>query len=196
MKVKVELHPIDRNLHQVWASAVFKEGEQYVPGAETETYVFLTPGAAPRAAAPPPVPVRPQTPPQPQSPPPPPVPPQRGTQLGVTLELMTPTSQGFCATDTPWLLGERYLEDGARLPSGGCVALEAQVSAPARVFLVGQDPQGRLRRLFPSTCAELGRFSNSLTAEEVFRFPPRGNPACRPWSCRDRPGPSGCTRWR
>ncbi len=43
VKVIAEALPIHGDLYQVWVSARYKEGKIYVPGTETEAYVYLDP---------------------------------------------------------------------------------------------------------------------------------------------------------
>lgn len=45
ISVAINLHAVHNGLYQVWATAKFREGDKYVPGAETEAYVFLNTAA-------------------------------------------------------------------------------------------------------------------------------------------------------
>ena len=63
-----------------------------------------------------------------------------------------------------------------RLPSGGCLAVEIIVSAPAYVFLVGQDAEGELTVLFPSDCPVFSRIDGLLRPGDPLRFPPLSDP--------------------
>lgn len=167
--VRIDVRAIHGPLYQVWASARDRQGAVRLPGVETETYVSLD-GVLADSIGPPPVE---STAPEPI---PRPEPPDSGSLIW-ELKLVAPPSQTLCNTDSPWILGERDLENDERLPSGGCLAVDVSLSKPAYLFLIGLDGSGRLRRLFPSSCEEFSGLDNFIDdeAEESFRFPPRGH---------------------
>lgn len=41
--VDARVHPVHGGLHQVWGAARYKDGKKYLPGTETEAYVYLKP---------------------------------------------------------------------------------------------------------------------------------------------------------
>lgn len=177
--IKTDIHPIHGGLYQVWVSALYKDGDQYVPGTETEAYVRMgTDGAI--AAKPQPQTARRASAPVERA--------RKSRSLIESFGLLTPISQAFCSTDTPWILGERYLTDGAHLSTGGCVAVSVSVAAPARIYLIGQNPQGHLTRLFPSQCHGFAILNNRIQTGEPFRFPPLSGAGPRALIIEDAPG--------
>ena len=108
-----------------------------------------------------------------------------------SFRLITPLAQAFCSTDTPWLLGERELPEDARLPSGGCMAVEVGMKKAARLYLFGQDETGRLKRFFPSTCEQFQATGNPITADAPLRFPPYSDSGIQVLDLDETPG----TEW-
>ncbi|MBW1816499.1 MAG: DUF4384 domain-containing protein [Deltaproteobacteria bacterium] len=161
-RVRMEVHAIHEGLYQVWASAMYKAQDQFVPGAETEAYAESAPGAA--AVESPPGPIRVST-------------GARRTPLPAlplisAFNLVTPLSQAYCGTETPWRGGERYLPEGHHLPAGGCIAVETALNRPGRIYLIGQDGRSQLTRLYPSSCEAFKRMRRLLYPGESLRFPP------------------------
>lgn len=178
--VVTEIHCIHQNLYQVWVSARHRQGEKYLPGAETEAYVLVD------SQKPAPViSTRPGRPPEPA------IPLQRAKivpSLISSFDLLTPLNQAFCETDTPWINGERLLESHEHLPSGGCLALEMSLSAPAYVFLVGQNADGDLTHMFPSDCPALRKIDALLLPGKLFQFPPISDPEAGLLKLDESPG--------
>ncbi len=157
-----EIHAIHDNLYQIWVSARVKGGETALSGIETETYLLLDDDKIGETAGPPslhgerPHPLDGPTP----------------ERLISDFTLVTPENQALCGTETPWILGEKALEEGGRLPSNSCLAAQIRLTRRARIFLIGQDGEGRLLRLFPSECRTFQPMDNLQEAEREFRFPP------------------------
>lgn len=177
--IKTDVHPIHGDLYQVWVSALQKDGDRYIPGTETEAYVRLPKNVR---ASPKPVPgpihMNPE-----------PIGKQRIYRpLIASFGLLTPSGRAFCKTDTPWLSGERYLDDGEHLTTGGCVAITLSLTSAARIYLFGGNPQGDLNRLFPSQCRELAHLNNRVPPDQGFRFPPLSGTGARALILEDAPG--------
>jgi len=157
-----KIHGIHDNLYQIWVSARVKGGETALSGIETETYVLLGEDKKEKTAGLPslqgvrPTPVEG-------------LPPSR---LISDFTLVTPENPALCGTGTPWISGERVLEEGGRLPSNSCLAAQIRLTRKARIFLIGQDGEGRLLRLFPSECRTFQSMDTLQEAEREFRFPP------------------------
>lgn len=174
-----EIHPIHQDLRQIWVSARHRRGEKYLPGAETEAYVMMN-AQQPTAVAG--VPAEESV--------------ERRTPLQrihrpsliSAFELLTPANQAFCATDSPWIAGVRRMASRDRLPSGGCLAVEIILSAPAYVFLVGQDADGELTALFPSNCAAFNKIDGFIRPGKPLRFPPLYNSQRATLELDDSPG--------
>jgi hypothetical protein len=167
VSVVSEIHSIHQGLRQIWVSARYRRGEKYLPGAETEAYVLMD-AQQPTAVAG----IQPEKPTERQ-------PPSQRIQrssLISSFDLLSPVNQVFCATDSPWNTGVRRMASHDRLPSGGCLAVEIIVSAPAYVFLVGQDAEGELTVLFPSDCPAFSRIDSLLRPGDPLRFPPLSDP--------------------
>jgi len=162
------IHSIDRNLHQIWISARQRQGEKYLPGAETEAYVMTNPPRDILTAGMNRV-----------------IPPETlapfhnvSTKSGIigSFDLLTPLDQKFCATEKPWRSGIQRLYPQESLPAGSCVAVEMDITTPAYVFLVGQDARGELTRIFPSSCPALAKIDARLQPGELFQFPSLSDP--------------------
>jgi len=178
--VVTEIHSIHQNLYQVWVSAKHRQGEKYLPGAETEAYVMVD------SQKPSPVTGTP-----PRRPPEPAIPLHQARiapSLISSFDLLTPLNQAFCATDTPWIIGGRRLDPHEHLPSGGCLALEMSLSTPAYVFLVGQNAAGDLTHIFPSDCPALRKIDALVSAGKLFQFPPISNPEAGLLKLDESPG--------
>jgi hypothetical protein len=174
-----EIHPIHQDLRQIWVSARHRQGEKYLPGAETEAYVTMV-AQQPTAVAD----IQPETSAENQTPlerihPP---------SLISSFDLLTPINQAFCATGRPWISGVRRIASRDRLPSGGCLAVEIILSAPAYVFLVGQDADGELTALFPSDCHAFSRIDGFIRPGKPLRFPPLYDPERAILELDDSPG--------
>lgn len=168
VSVVVEIHTIHQDLHQIWVFARYRRDEKYLPGAETEAYVLITaPEPAPVAGIPN---ERPYT----------PSPTAHGmsnsTEIIASFDLLTPLNQKTCLTGTPWQSGVRRIGPHARLPGGGCLAVEVTLGAAAYVFLVGQDAGGELTQMFPTTCAGLQKHVAPLHPGRPFQFPSLSDP--------------------
>ena len=158
-----EIHLINQGLYQIWVSARLRQGQKYLPGAETEAYVLMSSQASTPAIIQssdqlvkhkiPSGPVR-ATP-----------------ALIASFALLTPLNQAHCATNTPWIAGERQLQSYDHIPSDSCLAVEMNLSRAAFVFLLSQDPNGELTRLYPSECPSLKKMDTLLEAQRQFRFP-------------------------
>ena len=157
------IHTIDQKLHQVWISARQRNGEKYLPGAETEAYVMLNapkdmaiagtnqvipPGLMPLSHN---VSTKPE--------------------IIESVDLLTPRDQKSCATEKPWRSGIQRLSPHESLLAGSCVAVEMDITTPAYVFLVAQDARGELTRIFPSACPALAQRADRLNPGELFQFP-------------------------
>ncbi len=161
--VVTAIHPIHQDLHQIWVSARHRQGEEYLPGAETEAYVRIDAQKQTQVAgAPRQRPVEPLLPVQHTSTPP---------DLISSFDLLTPLNQGFCSSDTPWSSGIRRIEPYERISSGGCLAVEISLLIPAYVFLVSQDAMGDLTRMFPSDCHSLRNSNALLYPGQLFQLP-------------------------
>jgi hypothetical protein len=157
------IHPIEQNLHQVWISARDRQGQKYLPGAETEAYVMIDKKPQPLNLGPD------------QAKPYDPFPPiQRITSASAiisTFDLLTPLNQKLCSTERPWSAGAQWVDPHEPLLTGSCIAIEIISSTPAWVFLMGQDAIGELTRIFPSNCPTLAEIDSLLQPGQRFQFP-------------------------
>jgi hypothetical protein len=143
-----EIHTIHQELHQIWISAKHRQGEEYLPGAETEAYVRMdAPRPSQNAQAQYPKPPVEFLQPASQTPP--------RSGLISSFDLLTPLNRKFCKTYKPWESGIRRVAPYEHIASGSCLAVEMSLSVTAYVFLVSQDAAGDLTRLFPSACHSL-----------------------------------------
>ena len=164
----VEIHAIHQGLHQIWVSARHRHDETYLPGAETEAYVWIDVDEQTQVAglqnerpyAPLPYVRKIST----------------SSELIASFDLLTPMNLNSCSTGTPWQSGVRRIEPHGKLPAGGCLAAEMTVAAAAYVFLVGQDAAGELTQLFPSACAGLKKKDSLLHPGQLFQFPSLSDP--------------------
>ena len=158
------IHPIDRELLQVAISARQRQGEIYLPGAETEAYLMVKSNTHAKIAgvnqAEPATHIRPF---ESLSKP---------SQIILTFDILTPLNQRFCATASSWSSGVQRAASDDLLPAGSCMAIEMEISYPAYVFLIGQNTMGELSRIFPSNCPAPGPGDGLLHPGERFRFPP------------------------
>jgi len=163
------LHSIDKDLHQVSISARQRQGEIYLPGAETEAYVMLKSPDEPLIAG------LHQT---------KPIVPGKSTHVISaasspiirSFDLITPLNRKFCATENPWKLGVQRVASDALLRTGSCLAVEMEVTMPAYVFLLAQDAAGELSRLYPSSCPVPDPPDARIHPGERFRFPSLSDP--------------------
>lgn len=162
------IHPIDRELLQVGISAKRRQGEIYLPGAETEAYLLVKSKTHAVIAdvnqAKPAIPIRPF---ESLSKP---------SQIISTFDILTPLNQRLCTTNMPWSSGVQRVAAYDLLPAGSCMAVEMGISYPAYVFLIGQNAMGELSRIFPSNCPAPGPGDGLLHPGELFRFPPLSDP--------------------
>lgn len=164
----VEIHAIHQGLHQIWVSARHRHDETYLPGAETEAYVWIDADEKTQIAgsqnerpyAPRPYVQRIST----------------SSELIASFDLLTPMNPNSCSTGAPWQSGVRRIDPHGNLPAGGCLAAEMTVAAAAYVFLVGQDAAGELTQLFPSACAGLKKNDALLHPGQLFQFPSLSDP--------------------
>lgn len=162
------VHSIDQDLHQVWISARQRQGDIYLPGAETEAYVMLKSQKKPHIAGLNQVqPSGPRAPFQ-----------NVTTASGIigSIDLLTPLNHKFCAAEKPWRSGIQRISPHESLLTGSCVAVEMEVTTPATIFLVGQDAAGELTRLLPSNCPALSNRAARLQPGELFQFPSLSDP--------------------
>jgi hypothetical protein len=163
-----EIHPIHQNLYQIWVSARHRIGKKYLSGAETEAYVLVdSQKSSPVVSTSSARPSKPALPSQM---------PRIVPSVISSFDLLTPSSQALCATDNPWRGGARRLRSNGHLPSGGCLSLEITLSTPAYVFLVGQNADGDLTRVYPSACSPYMGLEALRPSEKVLRFPPISDP--------------------
>ncbi len=162
------IHSIDQNLHQVWISARQRQGEKYLPGAETEAYVMINAQKETFVAG------------MNQAKPSEPLPPFQSvataSEIISSFDLITPLNQRFCATERPWKSGVQRVDPHESLLAGSCVAVEMNITTPAYVFLVGQDAMGELSHMFPSNCPALAKKDVLLQPGELFQFPSLSDP--------------------
>ncbi|MGD8261759.1 MAG: DUF4384 domain-containing protein [Desulfobacterales bacterium] len=171
---------IQKNMYQIWVSARDRRGKTYLPGAETEAYVMLesqrqgmmadTHKERSHESAP----ILTQE--------------EKPVALISSFDLITPVDQEVCATDTPWRSGSRRLDVHEHLPTGGCLAVEMRLSAPAYIFLVGQDATGDLTRMFPSDCPDFRTIDAFIHSGKLFQFPPLLDPEARVLELEGAPG--------
>jgi hypothetical protein len=161
--VVTAIHSIHQDLHQIWVSARHRQGEKYLPGAETEAYVRIDAQKQPQVAGA-----------QRQRPLEPLLPVQHASlqpELISSFDLLTPLNQGFCSSATPWSSGIRRIAPYEHISSGSCLAVEMSLLTPAYVFLVSQDAMGDLTRMFPSDCHSLRNSDALLYAGKLFQLP-------------------------
>jgi hypothetical protein len=162
------IHAIDQNLHQVWISARQRQGEKYLPGAETEAYVMINAQRDTLIAG-----VNQVKPSEPLasfhnvS---------TKSEIIGSFDLLTPFDQRLCATRNPWRFGVQHVTPHQSLLAGSCVAVEMDMTTPAYVFLVGQDAMGELTRIFPSSCPAPATRAARLQPGELFQFPSLSDP--------------------
>ena len=150
-----------------------------MPGTETEAYVHLEKRAA-TPGTPRPQPIRPVPKPASSA--------QISRPLIASFDLLTPVSRAFCHTNTPWLLGERYLDEDEHLRTGGCVGVTVSLAGNARIYLFGRNPRGELIRLFPSRCNEFAGIDNRMNAGDTLRFPPLSDSGIQALALAETPG--------
>ncbi|MEJ2169425.1 MAG: DUF4384 domain-containing protein, partial [Desulfobacterales bacterium] len=168
VSVVVEIHTIHQDLHQIWVFARYRRDGKYLPGAEAEAYVLIDARKpAPFAGIPNerPYPLLPTAPGMSNS-----------AKIIASFDLLTPVNQKSCLTGTPWHSGARRLGPRARLPGGGCLAVEVTLATAAYIFLVSQDTGGELTRMFPTTCAGLQKHVVPLPPGRPFQFPSVSDP--------------------
>ena len=81
-----------------------------------------------------------------------------------------------CAKGDPRRSDLRRVEPYDRLPTGSCLAMEVSVATPAYVFLVGQDAEGELTQMFPSSCAGFRSNDTLVYPGQRFQFPSLSKP--------------------
>ncbi|MGD8990680.1 MAG: DUF4384 domain-containing protein [Desulfobacterales bacterium] len=174
------IHSIHENMYQIWVSARDRSGKKYLPGVETEAYVLIESHKKPTVAA-----IRKE-----KSHETAPIVKQdeRPFALISSFDLMTPDSQDVCATDNPWRAGSRRLKSHEHLFTGGCLAVEIRLSSPAYIFLVGQDPEGNLTRMFPSSCPDFQTIDAFIEPAKRFQFPPLFDRRARVLELEGTPG--------
>lgn len=178
--VMTAIHPIHTNMVQIWVSARDRRGKTYLPGAETEAYVLIEPQRQPMMAdshierSHESAPILPQA--------------EIPLALISSFNLITPVNHDVCATDTPWSVGSRRINPHDHLPTGGCLAVEMRLSAPAYIFLVGQDATGDLTRMFPSDCPGFRGMDAFIPSGDLFRFPPLFDSGARVLELGGTPG--------
>ena len=177
------LHPIDKNMHQIWVSARERGAKKYLPGAQTEAYVLIEAQNQQVVAE-----TRPERLPEPAADL---SPVWLSPALISTFNLITPADQRFCATDTPWRAGTRRLNNDDHLTTGSCLAVEMSLSAPAHIFLIAQDAAGDLTRMFPSSCPDFRTIDRLIPPARLFQFPPAGDPGA---GVLELEGPPGAER--
>ncbi|MCP4625978.1 MAG: DUF4384 domain-containing protein [bacterium] len=162
------LHSIDNDLFQVSISARQRQGEIYLPGAETEAYVMLKAPEETKIAG------------MIQTEPIAPVQPSynisAATPIIRSFDLITPLNRRFCAAENPWKSGVQRVASNGLLRTGSCLAIEMEVTKPAYVFLLAQDAAGELSRLYPSSCPAPGPPVTRIHPGERFRFPSLSDP--------------------
>ncbi len=67
-------------------------------------------------------------------------------------KVVVPPDPVDCQRADPWSAGEGVLAEGGFVPSGGCLSLRFALNSSAFVYLLHEDPSGRLRRLLPAGC--------------------------------------------
>ncbi len=162
--VTAAIHPIHQNMYQIWLSALDRREKKYLPGAETEAYVWLESEKQQVATGIHQNPLQ-QSPEISQAI-------ARFPALISAFNIITPANPKLCATDRPWQVGIRRLNAHERLATGSCLAVEIRLSFPAYLFLVGQDASGELTRLFPSGCQDFRMIAPVLPSGKLFQFPP------------------------
>ena len=164
----IEIHAIHQGLHQIWASVRYRHDEKYLPGAESEAYVWLDADEPTRVAssqgerpdAPLPVVQRELN----------------SSEIIASFDLLTPLNQNSCITGTKRRSDLRRIEPHDRLSTGSCLAMEINLATPAYVFLVGQDADGELTQMFPSSCADFENKDTLLHPGQRFQFPSLSDP--------------------
>lgn len=167
VSVVTAIHSIHQNLHQIWVSARYLQGEKYLPGAETEAYVLIANRKQNYVAS---------------------SQPERISEalnsdqsiltvpeLISSFDLLTPRNQRLCTTEMPWRSGVQRIKPHEHLKTGSCLSVEVRLAKPAFVFLVGQDAGGELSYMFPSDCPGLGMNDVMLQPGQLFSFPSRSD---------------------
>lgn len=164
----VEIHAIHQGLHQIWACARYRRDEKYLRGAETEAYVMVD-GAAPTQVAGSqgerpdvPLPVFQRI--------------LNSAEIIESFDLLTPLNQNSCSIGTNRRSDLRRIEPHDRLPTGSCLAMEINLATSAYVFLVGQDADGELTQMFPSSCSAFENKNALLHAGQRLQFPSLSDP--------------------
>ncbi len=180
VSVIASIHAIHQDLYQIWIAAKDRRQQKYLPGAETEAYVLIpTPEqrlvtAIDSDPVPESVPID--------------QPAERPLPLIAAFNLITAADPKVCASATPWQAGTRRLAPDERLSTGSCLAVEIRLAFPAHVFLIAQDANGDLTRLFPSSCQDLQRLGSVLASGRWFRFPPLADAGKRVLELQGTPG--------
>ncbi len=180
VSVIASIHAIHQDLYQIWIAAKDRRQQKYLPGAETEAYVLIpTPEqrlvtAIDSDPVPESVPID--------------QPAERPLPLIAAFNLITAADPKVCSSATPWQAGTRRLAPDERLSTGSCLAVEIRLAFPAHVFLIAQDANGDLTRLFPSSCQDLQTLAPVLASGRRFRFPPLADAGKRVLELQGTPG--------
>ncbi len=174
------IHAIHKNMYQIWISARDRRGKKHLPGVETEAYVVIDSPKQQMA-----VDIYPE-----RSHESAPILKHEKRPLAIisSFDLITPVNPEGCATEAPWQAGSRRITTHERLAAGECLAVEMRLSAPAYIFLVGQDPAGDLTRMFPSNCPDFQSIDAFILSEKPFQFPPHFDPGARVLELEGPPG--------
>jgi len=175
-----EIHAIDQRLHQIWVSVRQRQGQTYLPGAETEAYVMMYAPEQSVLAG------------NSQAPQAEPLPPLRSglapSEIIASFALLTPLDQRACQTGKPWQSKVQRVDPRGSLPTGSCLAVEMDITTPAYVFVVAQDAPGELSLLFPSDCPALAPKDARLQPGVLFQFPALSDPQAGALKLAGSPG--------
>jgi hypothetical protein len=178
--VVAAVHPIHQNLYQIWLSAKHHLGKKYLSGAGTEAYVLVDSQKPSPVVSP--LPALPSTSTISQHRP------WMTKSLISSFDLLTPSNPEFCATQNPWIIGARKLRSNEHLPSSSCLAVELSLSKAAYVFIVSQNADGDLTRIFPSECPAFRGIDAQIPPGKQFQFPPMSDPQSDILALDDSPG--------
>ncbi|HEY5603681.1 MAG TPA: hypothetical protein VIM41_11285 [Gammaproteobacteria bacterium] len=88
-----------------------------------------------------------------------------------TFTLVAPGDSANCATRNPWGQGVKALTDQDNLSSRDCFALRVAVLEDVEIFLFSHAENGKLIRLFSSSCNAMGPVNSRVHSGEEIQLP-------------------------
>jgi hypothetical protein len=111
-----------------------------------------------------------------------------GGKLFAAFKLVTPQNAALCQTYTPWVLGEKTLDDSSYLANDGCLAVKVKPARTAQLYLFTESGNGALTQLLPNQCGALNMSFNALSAGKTSTFPKTANQSAAVIQLHELPG--------